>query len=77
MDKQSGAESDVQDDEAAVTGRPTGGDPASDGGDSGSTTGAGESGAFVGRTAGQDEGYAGQTGAEARGAEESRDPDEQ
>jgi len=74
MDKQDGAESDVPDDDAEVTGRPTGGDPDSDGGDSSSTTGSGKSGVFVGRTAGQDEGYAGQTGAEARGADESRDP---
>jgi len=76
VDKQSGAESDVPDDEAEATGRPTGGDPESSGGDSNSTTGAGESGVFVGRTAGQDEGYAGQTGAEARGAEQSRDPED-
>lgn len=76
MDKQHGAESDVPDDDAEVTGRPTGGDPESDGGDGGSTTGSGESGVFVGRIAGQDEGYAGQTGAEARGAEQTRDPDE-
>jgi len=75
VDKQSGAESDVPDDEAEVTVRPTGGDPQAEGGDSNSTTGSGESGVFVGRTAGQDEGYAGQTGAEARGADESRDPD--
>lgn len=75
MDKQSGAESDVPDDEAEATGRPTGGDPDSDHGDAASTTGSGESGAFVGRTAGQDEGYAGQTGAEARGPEQSRDPE--
>lgn len=69
------AESDLADDDAEVTGRPTGGDPDSAGGDSNSTTGPGESGVFVGRTAGQDEGYAGETGAEARGAEQSRDPD--
>ena len=76
MDKQQGAESDVPDDEAEATGRPTGGDPDSDHGDAASTTGSGESGVFVGRTSGQDEGYAGPTGAEARGAEQSRDPDE-
>ncbi|MBA3277452.1 MAG: hypothetical protein H0U22_01755 [Geodermatophilaceae bacterium] len=75
MDKQSGAESDVPNDDAQASGRPTGGDPETDGGDSEATTGSGESGVFVGRTAGQDEGYAGQTGAEARGADESRDPD--
>ncbi|MDQ3714727.1 MAG: hypothetical protein M3381_01560 [Actinomycetota bacterium] len=76
MDKHSGAESDVPDDDAQASGRPTGGDPETDGGDSEATTGSGESGVFVGRTAGQDEGYAGQTGAEARGADESRDPDD-
>lgn len=75
MDKQSGAESDVPNDDAQASGRPTGGDPETAGGDSEATTGSGESGVFVGRTAGQDEGYAGQTGAEARGADESRDPD--
>jgi hypothetical protein len=75
VDKQSGAESDVPNDDAQASGRPTGGDPETDGGDSEATTGSGESGVFVGRTAGQDEGYAGQTGAEARGADESRDPD--
>ncbi len=74
MDKQSGAESDVPDDDAQASGRPTGGDPEAHGGDSEATTGSGESGVFVGRTAGQDEGYAGQTGAEARGADQSRDP---
>lgn len=76
MDTQRGAESDVPDDPAEATGRPTGGDAAAEGADSASTTGTGESGVFVGRAAGQDEGYAGQTGAEARGAEQSRDPDE-
>lgn len=34
--------------------------------DAGSTTGTGESGESVGRLAGQDEGYAGETGAERR-----------
>jgi len=76
VDRHQGAESDVPDDEAEATERPTGGDPEADGDDSPSTTGTGESGVFVGRAAGQDEGYAGQTGAEARGADESRDPDE-
>jgi len=76
VDKQDGAESDVSDDEAEATGRPTGGDPDVDGGDSETTTGSGESGVFVGRTAGQDEGYAGQTGAEARGADQPRDPND-
>ncbi|MEQ3554295.1 hypothetical protein WIS52_27840 [Pseudonocardia nematodicida] len=35
-------------------------------GDSAATTGTGRSGEFVGRVAGRDEGYAGETGAEAR-----------
>lgn len=34
--------------------------------DSAGTTGTGHSGEFVGEVAGQDEGYAGETGAEAR-----------
>lgn len=55
-------------------GEDAGGNPEAEGADSESTTGAGQSGVFVGPTAGQDEGYAGPTGAEARDAEQSRDP---
>jgi hypothetical protein len=58
-------EDDVDTDEKLANARPTGGDPG-DGGDSATTTGTGESEEFVGRVAGQDEGYAGETGAEAR-----------
>jgi hypothetical protein len=41
--------------------------------DAGSTTGTGESETFVGRVSGQDVGYAGETGAEQRGAAEQGD----
>ncbi len=58
-------EDDVATDSRLANSRPTGGDPA-DEGDSAATTGTGASEEFVGRTAGQDEGYAGETGAEAR-----------
>jgi hypothetical protein len=58
-------EDDVDTDEKLANARPTGGDPKQDG-DSGSTTGTGEAEEFVGRVAGRDEGYAGETGAEAR-----------
>jgi hypothetical protein len=58
-------EADVELDPGVANSRATGGAPHQDG-DSGGTTGTGESGEFVGRVAGQDEGYAGETGAEAR-----------
>ncbi len=58
-------EDDVATDDKLANSRKTGGDPG-DGGDSATTTGTGASEEFVGRTAGQDEGYAGETGAEAR-----------
>jgi hypothetical protein len=41
--------------------------------DAGSTTGTGESETFVGRVAGEDVGYAGETGAERRAAAEQDD----
>ena len=63
-------EADVEIDPAEARSRRTGGTPGHDEGASASTTGPGESGSFVGRVAGQDVGYAGQTGAEAR-AEDS------
>ena len=44
----------------------TGGADDATGTDSDATTGAGGSGTFVGRDAGQDVGYAGETGAERR-----------
>ncbi|MEV6286058.1 hypothetical protein [Kribbella sp. NPDC051770] len=52
--------------------RDTGGDPNRQSGDAHSTTGTGVNETFVGRAAGTDEGYAGETGAEAR-AEAERD----
>ncbi|MBA3250014.1 MAG: hypothetical protein H0T66_06860 [Geodermatophilaceae bacterium] len=58
-------ESDVDTDEALANARETGGGDA-DEGDAEATTGTGENEEFVGRVAGQDEGYAGETGAEAR-----------
>lgn len=64
-------EADVEQDEALANSRQTGGDPDADGEDAGSTTGTGESQEFVGRVSGQDVGYAGETGAEARAAGES------
>ncbi|MBA3419213.1 MAG: hypothetical protein ACR2KO_01105 [Geodermatophilaceae bacterium] len=59
-------EADVDEDEAVANSRETGGDPDADGADAGSTTGTGESEEFVGRVSGQDLGYEGETGAEAR-----------
>ena len=58
-------EDDVDTDDKLANSRATGGDE-KDGGDSATTTGTGGSEEFVGRAAGQDEGYAGETGAEAR-----------
>ncbi|WP_344419715.1 hypothetical protein [Pseudonocardia ailaonensis] len=59
------AEDDVRPDPGTARTRETGGRP-TEHGDSASTTGVGESGTFVGRVAGQDEGFAGETGAERR-----------
>ncbi|ADB32874.1 hypothetical protein Kfla_3821 [Kribbella flavida DSM 17836] len=56
-------EQDAPADTDVAMSRETGGDP--DGGTQ-STTGTGENETFVGRVAGLDEGYAGETGAEAR-----------
>ncbi len=60
-------EPDVDRDDAEVLSRATGGGP-TDEPDAGATTGTGDSGTFVGRVAGQDVGYAGETGAERRQA---------
>ena len=60
-------EDDVDRDDAQALSRATGGGD-SDESDALSTTGTGESDAFVGRVAGQDVGYAGETGAERRAA---------
>jgi hypothetical protein len=65
-------EDDVESDDAVARTRATGGGP-SDEPDAGATTGTGESGTFVGRVAGQDVGYAGETGAERRAAAEQQD----
>lgn len=62
-------ESDVDTDDAVANSRDTGGGDRDDG-DAASTTGTGSTEEFVGRVAGQDEGYAGETGAEARAAAE-------
>ncbi|MEO9138993.1 MAG: hypothetical protein ABI345_07990 [Jatrophihabitans sp.] len=59
------AESDVEPDEARVDSRATGGVADPDEPDQGSTTGTTET-EYVGRIAGQDVGYAGETGAERR-----------
>ena len=59
-------EPDVDRDAQALSRATGGGD--GDGPDADSTTGAGESDEFVGRVAGQDVGYAGETGAERRDA---------
>ena len=65
-------EDDVDRDDAQALSRATGGGE-TDGPDAGSTTGTGESETFVGRVAGQDVGYAGETGAERRAAAERDD----
>jgi hypothetical protein len=60
-------EEDVDRDDAQALSRATGGGPA-DEADATATTGTGESDEFVGRVAGQDAGYAEETGAERRAA---------
>lgn len=59
-------ESDVASDPAMARSRPTGGKRGLDTGDSASTTGPGANGVFVGRVCGEDCGFIGWTGAEAR-----------
>ncbi len=61
-------EQDVADDDNQAQSRQTGGDPHATGADAASTTGTGANDTFVGRAAGQDEGYTGETGAERRAA---------
>jgi hypothetical protein len=63
------SEEDVDPDDVQALSRATGGGE-SDEPDAGATTGTGESGTFVGRVSGQDVGYAGETGAERRAAEQ-------
>jgi hypothetical protein len=62
-------EDDVDRDDAQALSRATGGGD-SDAPDAGATTGTGDSDTFVGRVSGQDVGYAGETGAERRAAEQ-------
>jgi hypothetical protein len=65
-------EDDVDRDDAQALSRATGGGETEEP-DAGATTGTGESETFVGRVAGQDVGYAGETGAERRAAQERDD----
>jgi hypothetical protein len=70
-------EDDVGDDTAQALSRETGGVPSADGPDQNdpdqhSTTGTTPNDTFVGRVAGQDPGYVGETGAERRAEEEQR-----
>ena len=65
------SESDVPADSAVAESRASGGDPAAQDGDQASTTGTGENDEFVGRAAGQDLGYAEETGAERRARAQS------
>ena len=60
------SEQDVGQDPGVASSRPGGGGHDEHPGDSGSVTGTGDTDVFVGRAAGLDEGYAGETGAEAR-----------
>ena len=62
-------EDDVDRDDAQALSRATG-DGGSDEPDASSTTGTGDSAGFVGRVAGQDVGYAEETGAERRAAQQ-------
>lgn len=64
-------ESDVESDKRVARSRKIGGRPDGSEPDAGSSTGTTENETFVGRAAGQDEGYDEQTGAEARAAEEN------
>ena len=66
------SESDVPADPGVAESRVVGGDPAAEGLDAQGTTGTGQSDEFVGRTAGQDVGYAEETGAERRAAAQQR-----
>lgn len=68
-------ESDVREDKHVARSRDTGGARDSCEPDAGSATGTTENQKFVGRAAGQDEGYDEETGAEARGTEENEPTD--
>ena len=65
-------EDDVDRDDSQALSRATGGGD-SDEPDADGTTGTGETETFVGRVSGQDVGYAGETGAERRAAEQQHD----
>ena len=64
---------DVEPDPNLANTRATGGMP-SQAGDAATTTGTGATGGYVGRIAGQDEGFAGETGAEARTDSDRTEP---
>ena len=63
-----GSESDAGSDPNLASSRATGGDHRHLSGDRGSVTGTGDTDEFVGQIAGDDLGYAGETGAERRAA---------
>ena len=65
-DVSQGSESDVGEDPAVASSRPGGGGHEDHPGDSGSTTGTGDTDVFVGRAGGQDESLDQESGAEAR-----------
>jgi hypothetical protein len=69
------SESDVPVDAALASSRAIGGEHADLTGDRGSVTGTGDTGVFVGRVAGDDLGYAGETGAERRAEAGERNPE--
>ncbi|GAA4520009.1 hypothetical protein GCM10023191_096290 [Actinoallomurus oryzae] len=74
MKRNKHTERDVEPDEAVAASRDTGGVPDPDQPDQATTTGTTPNEKFVGRVAGQDVGYAEETGAEAR-ADRARDSD--
>lgn len=70
-----GSGEDVAMDPALASNRSTGGEHAELSGDRGSVTGTGRTETFVGRVAGDDLGYAGETGAERRAEARAEDAD--
>ena len=70
-----GSGEDVALDPALASNRATGGEHDDLSGDRGSVTGTGKTGEFVGRVAGDDLGYAGETGAERRAQALADEPD--
>jgi hypothetical protein len=75
MRRDKSAERDVEPDEGVAISRETGGVPNPEHPDQHTSTGTTPNEEFVGRAAGQDVGYAGETGAERR-AGASPDPEE-